>query len=269
MRRRPTRAAGWPPPPAARRSTGSAGPGRPGETGPAGGDRHRYLPGGRGRRRRAARHDLRLLPSRAAARVADRAHPARRLRPDHGRDRDRLPGRRARDDPAAAAGAQGAPRRRRGHARARPRPARGPAGRGAGRGVPGLQRGLPGQRGPAARPPGSGRPGGVADQAAAPADAARARGPRPARAAPAARVEGRDPVRRLGAPGQARGPGPQPVEPGADRRGHRVARPRAGAARPRALPGPGGYRRAARAGPRLRAHRLAPDPPAVRPAAGA
>src|SRR6185437_6490302 len=70
-------------------------------------------------------------------------------------------------------------------------------------------------------------------------------------------------------PGQARRPGPHPVEPGADRRGHRAARPRADPPRVRSLPGPGGHRRAARRGARLRAHRLAADPYPVRPAAGA
>jgi RNA polymerase sigma-70 factor (ECF subfamily) len=64
-------------------------------------------------------------------------------------------------------------------------------------------------------------------------------------------------------------PGPVALEPRAHRRGHRAARPRADPARIRSLSGPGGHRGPARGGPRLRPHRLAPDPAALRPAPGA
>src|SRR5580704_2604602 len=244
------------------------GPGRPGEARAARRHHDRDLGRRRHRRRRAAGRGVRLLPPGAAPGVADRAHPARRRRTDHGRDRRRLPGRRTRHDPAPPPGPQDPAGDARRRARARSRPPgrttrRGPRGR-----LPGLQRGLPGQRGPPARPARPRRPGRDPDPAAAPADAARAGGPRPARAGVAARVPGRDPFRRLGAAGPACRPGPDPLEQGAHRRRQPPARPGPGDARVRSIPGPGGHRRAARRSPQLYRNRLAPDPHAVRPAPG-
>ena len=152
----------------------------------------------------------------------------------------------------------------------RPRPgrARGPARAGPRGRVPLLQRGLPGLLRPPACPPRPRRAGDSADQNPAPAHAARAGGPRPARAAAAARVARRRPVRRLGQAHPPEGPGPFALERRPRGRGDGAARPGDGHATAGAVPGPGGDRRAARRGGRLRADRLAADPPALQPPPG-
>ena len=153
--------------------------------------------------RRAARAHLHLLPSGARHRGAGRADAADARRPDHRRDRPRVPRRRADDGPAAGARqAQDQGRRDPVPGAARP-PAARPARRRARRRLPDLQRGLRRPR----------RPGGRGDAARAGArraDARRAGGARPAGDDAAARrpPRGAVPRRRAGA---ARRPGPLAV----------------------------------------------------------
>ena len=142
---------------------------------------------------------------------------------------------------------------------------------GAARRVPGLQRGLRGELGRGADPARAVRGGGPAGADPRLAPAGRAGGPRAAGPHAAHR---RSPSRPRG-PGRrarpARGPGPWPVGPGPDRRGHRARRacPPGGPRRP--LPAPGGDRGGPRRGAHRGGHRLGPDRRAVRapPARGA
>ena len=92
--------------------------------------------------RRAARARLHLLSPGARHRGAGRAHAAHARRPDHGRDRARVP--RPRGDDGAAAGARQAQDQGGRHPvpRAARPPAAGPAGGRARRRLPDLQRGL-------------------------------------------------------------------------------------------------------------------------------
>ena len=103
---RPTRAAGSSPRRATRRSTGCGGsrpaPSREAQAAGLRGDR-RARGGGTGARRPAAA-DLHLLPSGARRRGADRAHAAADRRAADARDRPRLPRPRADDRPAPRAG---------------------------------------------------------------------------------------------------------------------------------------------------------------------
>ena len=197
--------------------------------------------------RRAARARLHLLPSGARHRGAGRAHAAHARRPDHRRDRPRLPGPRADDGAAAGAGeAQDQGGRDPVPGAARPPAARSARRRARGR-LPDLQRGLRRPRRPGGR-------GAAARAGARRADARRAGGARPAGDDAAARrpPRGALPRRRAGA---ARRPGPLALGRGADRRRAGGARPGAGAARPRSVRRAGGDRVPAR----RRAARLAAD----------
>ena len=127
--------------------------------------------GGRGGRqhhpRRPAAADLHLLPPGARARGAGRAHAPHPRRPEHARDRPRVPHLGAGDAAAARPGQAEDPRRAHPVRRpARPRAAR-PARLGARRALPHLQRGLrrDGERG--ARPARALRRGDPADPGAA------------------------------------------------------------------------------------------------------
>ena len=143
--------------------------------------------------------------------VPGRADAAPGRRPDHRRDRPRLPGRRDRDGPADLPGQEDArrgprrlraPRRRRAH-----RPAR----RRDGRGLPDLQRGLHRHRGRRLDAPRADQRGDPAGPDARRADAGRAGGARAPGAAGAAGLPRRCPHRRRGPAGPARRPGPQPL----------------------------------------------------------
>ena len=208
----------------------------------------------RRRRRRPAAADLHLLPPRAGARGPGGPDAAPARRPDRRRDRAGVP--RARDHDGASGSP--APRRRSRPPRsptACPRPADLPerARRRAGRGLPGLQRGLPRRLAAtcALREDLTAeaiRLGRILRGAAA----RRARGDRPAGADAAHRVAAYDAGgrRRAGAAARA---GPRQLGPRADRRG-----PRAGARVPgdrpaRPLPAAGRDQR--------RAHRRAAPPP--------
>ena len=131
-----------------------------------------------------------------------------------------------------------------------------------------LQRGLHGDARRRPRPRRPVRRGDPPRPPARRADARRARGARAARAAAAHRVppRGADRVRRIG--GAAPRPGPQPVGPRPHRRGPgaRAGVPAAQHAGP--VPDPGRDQRRAQRRADRRRHRLAPDPPALRPAAG-
>ena len=138
---------------------------------------------------RAARARLHLLPSGARHRRAGGSHPADARRPDHRRDRPRLPGRRADDGPAAGAGeAQDQGRRDPVPGACRPPAARSARRRARGR-LPDLQRGL-------RRPRRAGRRGAPARPRARRADARRAGGARPAGDDAAARRPPRGAVSR-------------------------------------------------------------------------
>ena len=104
-------------------------------------------PATRARRRRPAPAGLPVLPPGAGRAGAGRADTAHGRRPDHHRDRPRVPG--ARVDDGAAAGPGQAQDRRRRHPvpTARGRRAHRADRGGAARGLPGIQRGLRGQRG--------------------------------------------------------------------------------------------------------------------------
>ena len=202
---------------------------------------------GRGRRReldprRPARPRLHLLPPRAGRGVARRADAARGRRPDHDRDRARVPRRGAGDGPAPRAGEEEGPRRR----HPLPRPARPPAAgaaavraRGA---LPRLQRGLLRQRRRRTDPGRALRRGDQAVEAARGADAGRAGGARAAGADAPARRAPRGPPRPRRRDRPSRRSGSQPLEPAADRRRLAPARARAVAPASRRLPGAGGDR---------------------------
>ena len=140
------------------------------------------------------------------------------------------------------------------------------AARRAARALPGLQRGLHGQRrrrADRARAVAGGHP---ADPLAAPAAAGRRRGGRPAGADAADRRAAARPHAAGRVAGAAGRPGPGQVGPGADRRGNRADQRGAAARRGRALPAAGGHRRRPRRGHDHGRHRLAADPGALRPA---
>ena len=127
-------------------------------------------------RRRPAAAGLHLLPPGAGAARARGAHPARARRPEHGRDRPRVPGRRA--DHGQADRARQAQDRRRAHPvpGARRRGAARPPARRPARHLSDLQRGLRGDRGRPPRPRGAVRRGDPARQPVVRADARRRRG---------------------------------------------------------------------------------------------
>ncbi len=183
-------------------------------TSPRGGDR------GRAGHRRHAGAAVPVLPSRADPGLADRADAARGRRPDHGRDRPRVPGTRGhhggQDQPGQAEHqVRGQHVHRAGGGRA---PGTAP-GRPA-RALPDIQRGLHcliRRRAAARRPRARGDPPG---QDGARATAHGRRGERAARANaahPGQAAGTRDRGRRAGAAGRA---GPRPVGPGPDRGGH-------------------------------------------------
>ena len=169
-----------------------------------------------------------------AAEARDRADAARGRRPDDGRDRPRVPRRRARDGAAARAREAEDPRRRHPVPRAAGRAAARAAALGARRALPRLQRGLLGHGGRRGRARRALRGGDPAREAPRGADAGRGRGARPARAdAPPRRApRGADGARRHDRP--ARRPGSLALEPRPDRRGDARARARALPPQPRA-----------------------------------
>ena len=173
-----------------------------------------------------------------AHRRPGRAHPAHARRPDHRRDRPRVPGARGDDGAAPGAGEAQDP-----HGRhplpgaAGPRAAR-PAPRGARRRLPDLQRGLPATAGDAS-----------CAASCAPRRSASA-GCSPSSCPTSPRSTGLlalmllhdarrdDAGRRRRRPGPARRPGPQRWDHGADRRRDRPGRARRCARRPARCPGP-------------------------------
>ena len=144
---------------------------------------------------------------------------------------------------------------------ARPRAAR-PAGVGARRALPDLQRGLRRHLGRVAGAPRAVRRGDPPDARAARPDARRARGARAAGAHAAPGLAARRPHRGRRPAGAARGAGPLALGPRRDRGGARAGRPR----RSRGLRAPGRDRRGARARRRPGGDGLAADRRALRAA---
>ena len=217
-------------------------------------------------RRRHADPAVPVLPPGAVAAVAARADAARRRRPDHRRDRARVPGARGDDGPAHQPGQADDQQRR--------RAVRAAAGRPSGRAAAAssctcstsiFNEGYTASSGPGAAPRRPDRRGDPAGPAAARAAARRRRGRRAARADAAHRGPARGPHRRRRRAGAAGRAGPLAVGRRGDRGGRR-ARHRTLAAPVRAVPAAGGDRRGARRGPTRRAHRLAADPRPLRPA---
>ena len=205
------------------------------------------------------RLDLHVLPSGLARRQSRGPHPEAGGRALDGRDRAGIP--RAGADHRAAARARQAddPRRAvplRGAGGSR---AVGAAVGGARGDVPDLQRGLRGVLRERPRATGSLRGGHPARPRARRADAGRAGGPRAARPDGAAGRAGRGAHRRRRQPRAARGPGPAPLGPGADRPRARRARARRSARAGRRVSAPGRHRRLSRAGRVVGSHRLDPD----------
>ena len=216
-------------------------------------------------RRRPAPAGVHRLPPGAGRPGPGRADPAAARRPDHGRDRPRLPGAGGHRRPAHRAGQEGAGQRRGAVRGAGPgRAARPAVVRPRGH-LPHLQRGLLGHRRgrlDAPRP----LPGGAAAGPAAGRDRPRrARGARPAGADGDPGLPAPGPRRaRRGAGTAARsGPGalgpaadqPRPGRPGPGRAARRLGRP---------LRPASGHRRLPRAGVPVRGDRLDPDRRAVR-----
>ena len=148
----------------------------------------RRTAGGGTRARRPAAVDLHLLPPVPGAGVPGGAHPPSARRPGDPGDRPGLPG------PGGDDGAADRPGQAQDQGRRDPVPdpdrgaAAGPAAVRAGRALPGLQRGLRGQRRCGPGPSGPVRRGDPPRPRACRADAGRARGRGPARAAAADRV---------------------------------------------------------------------------------